>query len=115
MSDDLKLAIGNRLRAFRKAAKLSQEELAGKVRLSPESLSNIERGQQLPSLDTVRRLGDALGRNPLDLVGDLNREPTLERGRAELEASAIASLRMIPLAELRTVSKMLKALNQAGD
>lgn len=110
MAESTKLTIGERLRAYRKAAALSQEDLAAMVKLSPESLSNIERGRQVPSLDTIRRLALALSRNPLDLVPELNHEPALEPGRAELEADAAASLRALSLAELRTVAAMLSGL-----
>ncbi len=104
------MTIGERLRAFRRVAGLSQEELAEVVKLSPESLSNIERGRQTPSIDTVRRLAVALARNPLDLVPELSFEPELEPGRAELEAEAAACLRALSLAELRIVTTMLAAL-----
>lgn len=42
-----------RIKAARLRAGLSQEALATRVRRTPESISNIERGQQLPALDTL--------------------------------------------------------------
>jgi transcriptional regulator with XRE-family HTH domain len=55
-------AFGARLRAWRQAAALSQEELAERSSLSIRTISNLERGRTIyPHLDTVRRLADALG------------------------------------------------------
>ena len=48
MSNSLKRFIGARVQAARKRARLSQEALAGSVGRTPESISNIERGKQLP-------------------------------------------------------------------
>jgi transcriptional regulator with XRE-family HTH domain len=52
---------GAQLRAYRQMAGLSQEELAGRTRLSVRTISNLERGRVLaPYRDTVRRIADAL-------------------------------------------------------
>lgn len=57
---ELKQALGNRIRSFRKARRLSQERLAELTNLSVTFLGSAERGQSLPSLKTCQRLADAL-------------------------------------------------------
>jgi predicted ATPase/class 3 adenylate cyclase/DNA-binding XRE family transcriptional regulator len=48
------------LAALRRAATLTQEELAERAGLSPRGLSYLERGAHLPQPETVRRLATAL-------------------------------------------------------
>jgi predicted ATPase/transcriptional regulator with XRE-family HTH domain/Tfp pilus assembly protein PilF len=53
--------VGTLLRRYRRAAGLTQEELAERAGLSPHSVSNLERGvRHLPRKDTMRLLADAL-------------------------------------------------------
>jgi tetratricopeptide (TPR) repeat protein/transcriptional regulator with XRE-family HTH domain len=60
MTDDA-AALGQRLRACRQSAELSQDELAERSGLSTRTLSNLERGRtRWPHPDSVRRLADAL-------------------------------------------------------
>src|SRR3712207_3436679 len=52
---------GKRLRRLREAAALTQEELAGRAGLSPNAISDLERGRRRrPYPHTVRALADAL-------------------------------------------------------
>ncbi|MDP9356600.1 MAG: helix-turn-helix domain-containing protein, partial [Chloroflexota bacterium] len=60
-------ALGPLLRGFRRAAALSQEELAERAGVSARAISDLERGQRASAhLDTLRRLADALGLAPED-------------------------------------------------
>ena len=60
MTDDA-AALGQRLRACRQSAELSQDELAERSGLSTRTISNLERGRtRWPHPDSVRRLADAL-------------------------------------------------------
>jgi predicted ATPase/DNA-binding CsgD family transcriptional regulator/transcriptional regulator with XRE-family HTH domain len=55
-------AFGALLRRYRRAARLTQGELAERAGLSERGLSDLERGaRRAPYPDTVRRLADALG------------------------------------------------------
>ncbi len=55
-------AFARRLRDFRTAAGLTQEELAGRAGLSPNAIGALERGQRRrPYPHTVRALADGLG------------------------------------------------------
>lgn len=60
METDMKQGLGLRIRAFRQARKMTQEQVAEAIERTPEAVSNIERGQSLPSLDTLERLAFSL-------------------------------------------------------
>jgi len=54
-------SFGERLRAARLAAELSQSELSERSGLPKPTLSRYENGHVLPSLQTLRKLSQALG------------------------------------------------------
>lgn len=58
----LQQAIGQRLRELRQEKGLTQKELALKTRgkLDYSYIGKIERGEQMPSIKVLKRLGDAL-------------------------------------------------------
>ncbi len=58
---DLRPALGARIRELRRRRRLSQEGLADRAGLHWTYVSDLERGQQSPTLDVVNRLGRALG------------------------------------------------------
>jgi len=62
MRDPLGKAIGVRLKALRLRRGLTQRELAGRVAggIDLSYVGKIERGEQLPSLKVLRRLGEVL-------------------------------------------------------
>lgn len=81
MSSERSLArlLGERLRSFRLRQGLTQRELAQRVAggVDLSYIGRIERGEQLPSLKVLQKLGRALGvsvdeffgRKPIDQVG----------------------------------------------
>lgn len=54
------VALGKRLRAVRKARKLSQEKLGELCDVSTAHIGHIERGTRIPSVDVLFRLSVAL-------------------------------------------------------
>jgi transcriptional regulator with XRE-family HTH domain len=65
---DIKRAFGNNLKKYRLAANMSQEEIALAENMSPTYVSELERGEKCPSLDTIFKLGKALNISPSILV-----------------------------------------------
>jgi transcriptional regulator with XRE-family HTH domain len=63
--------IGRRLRTARTDADFTQVELGMAVGLSRTSITNIELGNQQPSLYTFVRICVALGQNPAELLKEL--------------------------------------------
>ena len=62
--------IGDRLREVRTRRLLTQEELAQKSGISPSTVANIERDHREPHFRTIRKLAEALGVDPTELLGD---------------------------------------------
>jgi transcriptional regulator with XRE-family HTH domain len=60
--------LGARLREFRRARALTQEELAEKAGVSPSTIVDIERGKHEPQIRTLRKLARALDTTPDKLV-----------------------------------------------
>ena len=56
------------LQQARAKAGMTQEELAGKVRLTREYVSLLERGKRTPTIPVFIRLARALGLSPGDLI-----------------------------------------------
>jgi transcriptional regulator with XRE-family HTH domain len=62
-----KLLIGKRIKSLRKQLQITQDQLAEKIQLSPKYLSNIERGKENPTLDTLLKLSQALNVEPWEM------------------------------------------------
>lgn len=60
--------LGPRLRQFRKKAHLTQNQLAQEAGITPTYLSIIERGAQLPRLETFIKLANILSLSADDLL-----------------------------------------------
>lgn len=56
MARQLNKIVGLRIKRAREGAGLTQEALAERVDRTKEAISNIERGINLPSLDTLQRI-----------------------------------------------------------
>ena len=54
------VAMGQKMRSRRRFFKISQEELAKAVQISPSFYGNIERGIRIPSIDTLVAIANAL-------------------------------------------------------
>lgn len=69
---------GKRLRAIRKAAKITQERAAEEAGLNSKYLGQIERGEKRPSFDAIVTLAKALHVSPA-LLFEFDREENDER------------------------------------
>jgi len=66
----------NALRTWRKAQKLTLEDLAPKLAVSVGSLSRIERGEQWPDREFFERLPHVTGITADELIASLPLAPT---------------------------------------
>ena len=57
-----------KLRAIRRAADMTQKELAEKVGIAQKAVCGYETGQNSPSLPMLARLAEALNDEPRDLI-----------------------------------------------
>ena len=68
---DIAAVFGSRVRKVRTARKLTKEALAEAAGLHPSLVSNIERGNRVPTVATLLRLAEGLSVPPSALVDDL--------------------------------------------
>lgn len=64
------LYIGDKLKETRKRSLLTQQELADKSGVGVNTIIRIERNQVEPHGRTIRKLADALGVSPANLLAD---------------------------------------------
>ncbi|WP_245153349.1 helix-turn-helix domain-containing protein [Allopusillimonas ginsengisoli] len=62
--------LGERLSSFRKLNGLSLEQVAARADISKSYLSKLERGLSSPTIGTLLKLGQALGRSAEQLIGE---------------------------------------------
>jgi transcriptional regulator with XRE-family HTH domain len=75
---------GENLTRFREATGLSQEEVGIRASLHRTEVSQLERAQRVPRIDTVVKLAGALGVKAGDLLGGITWTPaTVQPGRFE--------------------------------
>lgn len=64
---ELRILFGKRLRALRRANDMTQENLAEKIGVSVEFISNVERGINAPSFETLEKIAIVLKTKYKDL------------------------------------------------
>ena len=62
--------IGEAIKLARKKNKLSQKELSELCDIPVISIGRYERGERTPSINTLCDISEALGINPMDLMGE---------------------------------------------
>jgi transcriptional regulator with XRE-family HTH domain len=97
---------GKRVRAIRKAAKITQEKAAEAAHLNSKYLGEIERGEKRPSFEAIMALAKALDVSP-EAFFQFDREEADER---TLRRKIETFLKEANLQQLRQVQKVLKAL-----
>ena len=86
---DKKAALGARIKALRKQRGWSQEQLAERVGISTQYVSNIERGKENPTLDMLLRLAGALKVSPAEMF-DFEAEGLQRKGlQAEIRKALV--------------------------
>ncbi|MGH3199021.1 MAG: helix-turn-helix domain-containing protein, partial [Streptosporangiaceae bacterium] len=77
--------LGQRLRALRQEQRETLTETAGRAGISPQYLSEIERGRKEPSSEMIAALAGALGTTLIGLTeqvaGDLRRQQAIAPAR----------------------------------
>lgn len=68
----LLISLGKKVRSYREARGLTQEQLGEKATLDPTYISGIERGVRNPSIVSLERLARALGVPISDLLSGID-------------------------------------------
>lgn len=86
----LQRSLAERVRALRRAAGLTQEQVAELAGIAPQHLSRLETARRLPLLTTLIDLAVALKCDPLDLIG--GSQSSVQAERADRIAVALVGL-----------------------
>lgn len=73
---DVRRVVAHNLRRLRKAAGLSQEELAHRAGLDRTYVSGVERGVRNPTVLVLQDLAGVLAVRPADLLADVEEPPS---------------------------------------
>lgn len=93
MASPLAVRFGRNLWRQRRRADLSQEELADLTGLHRVGIGRVERGEQLPRLDTILKVSAGVGASPCELMAGLRWYPGREiEGEFSVEDDDSASL-----------------------
>lgn len=65
------MTVGERIRKARKDSGLTQNQLAAKLSISYVNISQLERGERSPSVDTLQKIADALDIPVGELLGTI--------------------------------------------
>ena len=111
VSDRIK-DIGLRIRKYRKAKHLSQDELSGLAHIAPTYLSDIENGKVNLSVEVFLRLTEALDVSVEELLGirPLNKENLLFAEITGLFSDCSEKEKKMLLAVLKNVKNEVKKL-----
>ena len=93
-------AFGPHLARLRQEAGLSQQALADRLSVTRQAVSNWERGQTLPDLETLRRIAQVLGTDLNTLGGFLPPAPQARRGNARRGRRLLAGVILAGLCAL---------------
>lgn len=103
----------NRIREFRKLAKLSQGELGQRVGMHQTMVGNIENGHRSLTLEWARRFAKELGVSVADLLTDEDNPHRLDSGEADLVENYRAASE--PQREnIRKVAETLSDIKKTG-
>ncbi|WP_286829586.1 helix-turn-helix domain-containing protein [Kordiimonas lacus] len=98
-----------RVKAARKAKGLSQEDLADLIERSVHSISQIERGVNSPSAETLLCLSRVLGVAVDSLLSDDGQSNNLSTVRKERLLELMAHVDLITNEQLETLIKVAKS------
>lgn len=103
---ELMLAVGARIRHFRRKKRLSQEELALRANLNPAYFGQVERGLKCPTVDTLYKISCALDVALSDLLQDIEHP---EQARPGI-STVTALLSRLPEDKCRRVVDIIEAI-----
>lgn len=80
---------GDRVNAFRVSKNLTQCDMSSKIGLSRASISNIERGQQVVTLDTIQKIAGVLGMTDQELLYTAEAPKVRSRNSGEIKVLTV--------------------------
>ncbi len=108
MSGKYERLIGKQIARFRKESGMSQAQLAEAIDVASETISRLERGVSIPSLNTLEKISGVLNISFKDLF-DFEYTPKSKVSQSEKEITKIiALLKPHKLNEIRLAHTLLK-------
>lgn len=107
---DVKQHVGLKVKAARQKVGLTQEELAEAIDKTVETISNIERGHSLTSIETLQLISDRLGVPLAALFEGLEKGRLNHRRRAELDQKIELLLESLPDKDAELALELVEAL-----
>ena len=104
-TQNLVYKLGVRIRTLRKAAGLTQEQLAEVAAVSVNFMGYVERGQRAPSIKTLEQIAQALNVRPKDLFEFLE-----DGGNGPLYETLLAASRKCAPDDLHALIQIVKKL-----
>ena len=101
---EITMAVGQRIRKFRRIRAISQEEVAFRADLNPAYFGQVERGEKCPTVDTLCKVAKALGVSPADLL----REEVLPGDMTEHSRRVQELLAKVPADKMDQVIRLLE-------
>lgn len=101
-----------RLKYLRVESKMTQEALANRSKLATGFISDLERGQKIPSLVTLDRLAHGLGIDVAELVRFSNNPMEGDRHQDDLILLIRILQKMSPL-EIKRVRKVIESMHSS--
>jgi len=107
---DARRVFGLRLKEFREAQSLTQEELAGRVERSVDAISKLERGVGYPSLETLISLARELRTPATKLLEPFEKTAARSAQRIRLDAKLMALSAQMDERQLNIAIEQIKVL-----
>ena len=106
-----KKLLGERIRALRKGAKLTQDQLAERIGMSKQHISNIECGKENTTYETLEKLWTALQIEPWEIL--MFEASPLQ----EVEVLRARLMRVLEEADAKQLRQLLKVIvpDKKGD
>ena len=113
MEQDAAEELSRRLMSARRAKGISQEALASKTSLSPQSVSNYENARSVPSLGSLLKIAEALDTPISSLLDKLDdRRMPLRTAHHADKAALMRLLGELTEAQISTVRALIETLNK---
>ncbi|MDQ0049251.1 transcriptional regulator with XRE-family HTH domain [Paenibacillus polymyxa] len=101
------LQVGKKIRLYRKAMKLTQEELGEQLQIDQSYLGRIERGEINITLETLAKISKALHVRPVQLLED-DKNHSNEKLKSETLDKIDSTLLSLSNQELQVVHRLIK-------
>lgn len=107
--------LGEQIAIFRKKQNLTQSKLAESLTVSPQAVSNWERGETMPDITKLSELSRILGISIQELLGNESNNPTIEKVNNNLFDENKMYTYLKGYANSRSMSETQKALVYARE